>query len=151
MANALNKIFTKQKKKYIFTELGASLIALAASTASAVISEKLTDYDIVISIVSAVGGTTGFVIGFLIIFALLNIRQYIRKNRSFGSDMKNIFRANLHGVLAMYAFRIPFQYILQKFDVTPAYAACISQFLSGLIATAVRFYHNYKAKILEDS
>lgn len=151
MAKFLKKIFSKQNGKYYFSEIAASLIAIVCSTASAVITDRLSDYDIVISVISAVGGTIGFVIGSLLIFAILHIPEYRAKKRSLLYDMKSIAKANLHGILAMYAFRIPFQYFLQKIGITPGYAACISQFLSGLIATAVRIYHNYKAKIFADS
>lgn len=151
MTKFLKKIFLKQNRKYYFSEIAASLIAVVCSTSSAVISDRLTEYDIVISAVSAVGGTAGFVIGSLSIFAILHIPEYKAKQRNLFYDMKSIAKANLHGILAMYAFRIPFQYFLQKIGITPGYAACISQFLSGLIATAVRIYHNYKAKIFANS
>jgi hypothetical protein len=147
MAKLKNKIVSKQSWKYYFSEILASFAALVTSTVSAVIADRLTDYDIIISVVSAVGGTAGFVIGALVIFAILHIPEYKAKKRNFVYDMKSIAKANIHGIIAMYAFRIPFQYILQKKGITPAYAACISQFLSGLIATAVRIYHNYKAKV----
>jgi len=147
MTKLRNKITSKQSRKYYLSEIAASLTALVTSTASAVIADRITGYDIVISVVSAVGGTAGFVIGALLIFAILHIPEYKAKKRNFVYDMKSIAKANLHGILAMYAFRIPFQYFLQKIGITPAYAACVSQFLSGLIATAVRIYHNYKAKV----
>ena len=147
MSKLIKKIFAKQNRKYYFSEIAASFVALITSTASAVITDRFTDYDMVISVVSAVGGTAGFVIGALFIFAILHIPEYKAKKRNLVYDMKSIAKANLHGIIAMYAFRIPFQYFLQKKGITPAYAACISQFLSGLIATAVRIYHNYKAKV----
>lgn len=147
MTKLKNKIVSKQSWKYYFSEIAASLIALVTSTASAVITDRLTGYDIVISVVSAVGGTAGFVTGSLLIFAILHIPEYKAKKRNLAYDMKSIAKANMHGILAMYAFRIPFQYFLQKIGVSPAYAACVSQFLSGLIATAIRVYHNYKAKV----
>jgi hypothetical protein len=147
MSKLIKKIFAKQSWKYYFSEIAASFAALVTSTASAVICDKLTGYDIVISVVSAVGGTAGFVAGSLLFFAILHIPEYKAKKRNPGYDMKSIAKANLHGILAMYAFRIPFQYFLQKQGIAPAYAALISQFLSGLIATAVRIYHNYKAKV----
>lgn len=147
MTKLKNKIVSKQSWKYYFSEIAASFAALVTSTASAVITDRLTGYDIVISAVSAVGGTAGFVIGALLFFAMLHIPEYKSKKRNLVYDMKSIAKANLHGIVAMYAFRIPFQYFLQKCGITPAYAACISQFLSGLIATAVRIYHNYKAKV----
>ena len=147
MTKLKNKISSKQSWKYYLSEIAASLVALLTSTVSAVITDKLTDYDIVISVVSAVGGTAGFVAGSLLFYAILHIPEYKAKKRNLFYDMKSIARSNLHGIIAMYAFRIPFQYFLQKGGIAPAYAACVSQFLSGLIATAVRIYHNYKAKV----
>ncbi len=147
MTKLKNKIVSKQSWKYYFSEITASLVALVTSTASAVITDGLTGYDIVISVVSAVGGTAGFVISALAIFAILHIPEYKSKKRNLVYDMKSIAKANLHGIIAMYAFRIPFQYFLQKGGIAPAYAACVSQFISGLIATAVRIHHNYKAKV----
>jgi hypothetical protein len=112
--------------------------------------DKITDSDALISIVSAVGGTFGFFAGTLGTYTLLHIRQYRRKERHFTRDMKSIVTANIYGIVVMYTFRIPCQYILQKLGIIPAFSATIAQFFSGLIGTAVRVYRNYKANIFGD-
>ncbi|MHC4692773.1 MAG: hypothetical protein ACYS67_08525 [Planctomycetota bacterium] len=147
MTKFSRKIFSRTNKKYYTSEIIASLLALVLSVTSAVLMDKITDSDALISIVSALGGTLGFFTGTLGIYTLLHIRQYRRKERHFIRDMKSIVTANIYGILAMYAFRIPCQYILQKMGIIPAFSATIAQFLSGLIGTAVRVYRNYKANI----
>ena len=112
--------------------------------------DKITDSDALICIVSALGGTLGFLAATLGIYTLLHIRQYRRKERHFTRDMKSILTANMYGIAAMYAFRIPCQYVLQKLGIIPAFSATIAQFLSGLIGTAVRVYRNYKMNIFGD-
>jgi len=138
------RIFARTNVKYYSSEILASLLAVVLSAACAVLMDKLTDSDAAISIVSALGGTMGFLAGTSGIYAMLHIRQYRRGERNFIGDMRSILSANIRGILAMYVFRIPCQYILQKFGVTPAVAAVISQCLSGLIATVFRIHHNYK-------
>lgn len=147
MAELRKKLFSRTNIKYYSSEIIASLLALVLSVTAAVLMDKITDSDAAISVVSAIGGTMGFLSATSGIYALLHIRQYCRKERSFSHDMKSMFTANIRGILAMYAFRIPCQYILQKVGLTPALAAIISQGLSGLIATAVRLHHNYKKNI----
>jgi hypothetical protein len=73
------KIFSRTNKKYYSSEIIASLLALVLSVTSAVLMDKITDSDALISIVSALGGTLGFFAGTLGIYALLHIRQYRRK------------------------------------------------------------------------
>lgn len=147
MSELIRKIFSRTNTKYYSSEIIASLLALVLSVAAAVLMDKVTDSDAAISVVSALGGTLGFLAGTLGIYALLHIRQYRRRERIFPRDMKSIFTANIRGIFAMYAFRIPCQYILQKLGLTPALSAIIAQGLSGLIATAIRVHHNYKKKI----
>jgi hypothetical protein len=144
------KIFSRTNKKYFSSEIIASLLALVLSVTSAVMMDKITDSDALICIVSALGGTLGFLAGTSCIYTLLHIRQYRRKERHFTRDMKSMLTANMYGILVMYAFRIPCQYILQKMGIIPAFSATIAQFLSGLIGTAVRVYRNYKANIFGD-
>ena len=150
MAELSRKIFSRTNIKYYSSEIIASLLALVLSVAAAVLMDTITDSDAAISVVSAIGGTLGFLAGTSGIYALLHTRQYLRRKRNFNHDMKSIFSANIRGILAMYAFRIPCQYILQKLGLTPAVSAIIAQGLSGLIATAVRLHHNYKKKIFGD-
>lgn len=150
MAELSRKIFSRTNIKYYSSEIIASLLALVLSVAAAVMMDKVTDSDAAISIVSAIGGTLGFLTGTSGIYALLHIRQYRRRERNLLRDMKSIFTANIRGILAMYAFRIPCQYILQKLGLTPAVSAIIAQGLSGLIATAVRVHHNYRKNIFGD-
>ena len=147
MTKLTERIFSRTNIKYYSSEILASLLALVLSVASAVLMDKLTDSDAAISIVSALGGTLGFLAGTTGIYALLHIRQYRTGQRRLSHDMKSIFTANIRGIFAMYLFRIPCQYILQKLGLTPALAAVIAQGLSGLIATAVRIHHNYKKNI----
>jgi len=144
------RIFSSTNKKYYSSEIIASVLALVLSVASAVMMDKITASDALISVVSALGGTLGFLTGTSGIYAFLHISQYRSKERNFVRDMRSIFTANMRGIFAMYAFRIPCQYILQKFWLSPAVSAVIAQGLSGLIATAVRVHHNYKKKIFGD-
>jgi hypothetical protein len=137
------KIFSRTNKKYFSSEIIASLLALVLSVTFAVLMDKITDSDALICIVSALGGTLGFLAGTSCIYTLLHIRQYRRKERHFTSDMKSILTASMHGI-------IPCQYILQKLGIPPAFSATIAQFLSGLIGTAVRVYRNYTANIFGD-
>ena len=150
MAELSRKIFSRTNIKYYSSEIIASLLALVLSVAAAVLMDKVTDSDAAISVVSALGGTLGFLAGTSGIYALLHISQYRRRERNFSRDMKSIFTANIRGIFTMYVFRIPCQYILQKLGLTPALSAIIAQGLSGLIATAVRVHHNYKKKIFGD-
>ena len=133
--------------KYYASEILASLLALVGSASSAYLLDKVTHSDILISAVSAISGTAGFIVGLGLIYAILHIRHYRNGKRCFTSDMKAIFKANLHGIVAMYAVRIPFQFVLQRYWLSPPVAATIAQAFSGLVATAVRAYHNYKADI----
>ena len=151
MTKLSRKIFSRTNKKYYSSEIIASLLALVLSVTSAVLMDKITDSDALICIVSALGGTLGFLAATLGIYTLLHIRQYRRKERHFTRDMKSILTANMYGIAVMYAFRIPCQYVLQKLGIIPAFSATIAQFLSGLIGTAVRVYHNYKTNIFGDS
>jgi len=144
------KVFSSTNVKYYSSEIVASLLALVLSVTSAVLMDKTTNSDALISVVSALGGTLGFLTGTLGIYAVLHIRQYCRKQRHLARDMRSIFMANIRGIVGMYAFRIPCQYILQKLGVAPAFSATIAQFASGLIATAIRVHHNYKANIFGD-
>ncbi|MGB2809156.1 MAG: hypothetical protein WBC22_15545 [Sedimentisphaerales bacterium] len=150
MTKLSRKIFSRTNKKYFSSEIIASLLALVLSVTSAVMMDKITDSDALICIVSALGGTLGFLAGTSCIYTLLHIRQYRRKERHFTRDMKSMLMANMYGIVVMYAFRIPCQYILQKMGIIPAFSATIAQFLSGLIGTAVRVYRNYKANIFGD-
>lgn len=150
MTTLSRRIFSSTNKKYYASEIIASLLALVLSVACAVLMDKVTASDGLISVVSALGGTLGFLMGTSGIYALLHISQYWGKQRDLVHDMRSIFTANVRGIFAMYAFRIPCQYILQKFWLNPAVSAVIAQGLSGLIATAVRVHHNYKKKVFGD-
>ena len=142
-----NPLLSRTSLKYYTSEILASLLALIGSAGSAYLLDKVTTSDILISAASAVCGTAGFIFGIAAIYAVLHIRHYRKAQRSFTTDMKSIFRSNLHGIAAMYAVRIPFQWLLQHYGLNPAIAATIAQAFSGLIATAVRAHHNYKANI----
>ncbi|MBN2314725.1 MAG: hypothetical protein JXM79_12410 [Sedimentisphaerales bacterium] len=144
-------LLSRTSLKYYASEILASLFALVGSAGSAYLLDKVTRSDILISAVSAVSGTAGFVVGLGLIYAILHIRHYRDGRRSFAADMKAIFKSNLHGVAAMYAVRIPFQFVLQRYWLSPPVAATIAQAFSGVVATAVRAYHNYKADIFAES
>jgi hypothetical protein len=98
-------------------------------------------------VISAVGGTTGFLAGLVGLYALSHIRVYLKGLRSFPADVASLTHATLRGALAMYAFRIPCQFLLQRLGVTPALAALVSQGLAGVVATVIRARHNYRASI----
>ena len=135
-------------KMFVFiAQILASILAIAGSAGSAYLLDKATKSDVLISVASAVSGTAAFTVGLGLIYAVLHVRHYRSGQRSFAADMKSILRANLHGVAAMYVVRIPFQFVLQRYWLSPPIAATIAQAFSGLIATAVRAYHNYKAAI----
>ncbi len=147
MLKPKHPLLSRTSLKYYTSEILASLLAVVGSAGSAYLLDKVTASDILISVVSAVSGTVGFVVGLGLIYAVLHIRHYCSGQRSFAADMKSILRASLHGVATMYAIRIPFQFVLQQYWLSPPVAATIAQAFSGLIATAVRAYHNYKADI----
>ena len=117
------------------------------SVTGAMLSDRLFDSDVLISVVSAVGGTIGLLIGSGGTYALLHFRAYRCGSRHFLSDMVAMTRAALRGVIAMYALRIPCQFLLQRNGIAPPLAAVIAQALSGIVAGAVRCYHNYHAQI----
>ena len=144
MTKLTKRIFARTNVKYYSSEILASLLAVILSAACAVLMDKLTDSDAAISIVSALGGTAGFLAGTSGIYAILHIRQYRKGERNFLRDMRSIFYANIRGVVGVFVFIIAWPNIIQKIGVYPAVAAVISQCLSGLIATAVRIHHNYK-------
>lgn len=138
-------------KRYVFSEIVASLLSLVMSTGAAILVEYLYRCKWLISIGSAVGGTVGFILGMLAIFSLTHVHEYRHGRRHLQRDLCTITRANTHGVLAMYAFRIPFQYLLLRFGVATALAAVIAQAGSGFIAVVVRYYHSRKANLFHKS
>ncbi len=142
-----NGLFSPKNKKYFASEIVSYIAAAAAASASAAITDLFTDSDFVITIISTIVGSIGFLAGGMGTYAILNIAEYKSKNRNFQSDMKAMFVSNIHGIWVTYLFRIPFQYIMQKFGVLPAAAAPIAQVVAGQIGTAVRVYSNYKKKI----
>jgi hypothetical protein len=142
-----NGLFSAANKKYFASEIISYIAAAAAASASAAATDLFTDSDIVITIISTIVGSVGFLAGGMGTYAILNIAEYKNQNRNFRSDMKSMFASNIHGIWATYLFRIPFQYIMQKFGVLPAVAAPIAQVVAGQVGTAVRVYSNYKKKI----
>jgi hypothetical protein len=142
-----NGLFSATNKKYFASEIVSYVAAAAAASASAAATDLFTNSDFVITIISTIIGSIGFSIGGLGTYAILNIAEYKNRNRNFQSDMKSMFSSNVHGIWTTYLFRIPFQYIMQKFGLLPAVAAPIAQVVAGQIGTIVRVYSNYKKKI----
>jgi hypothetical protein len=142
-----NGLFSAVNKKYFASEIVSYIAAAAAASASAAATDLFTDSDIVITIVSTIVGSIGFLAGGMGTYAILNIAEYKSRNRNFPSDMKSMFISNIHGIWVTYLFRIPLQYFMQKFGVVPALAAPIAQVISGQFGTVVRVYSNYKKKI----
>lgn len=142
-----NGLFSAANKKYFASEIISYIAAAAAASISAAATDLFTNSDFVITIISTIVGSIGFLVGGMGTYAILNIAEYKSRNRNFRSDMKSMFASNIHGIWATYLFRIPFQYIMQKFGVIPAAAAPIAQVVAGQVGTAVRIYSNYKKKI----
>jgi hypothetical protein len=141
------KLFSAINKRYFASEIVSYVLAAAMASLTAVITDSFTDSDIIISVVSTLGGSVGFFAGGMGSYAILNIAEYKSHNRSFSFDMKAMFISDIHGVWVTYIFRIPLQYIMQKFGVAPAIAAPIAQIAAGQVGTVARVYSNYKKKI----
>jgi hypothetical protein len=141
------KLFSATNKRYFASEIISYVFAAAMASLTAVITDAFTDSDLIISVVSTLGGSVGFLAGGMGSYAILNIAEYKSRKRKFSSDMKSMFVSNIHGIWVTYLFRIPLQYFMQKFGVTPAIAAPIAQVIAGQIGTVARVYSNYKKKI----
>jgi hypothetical protein len=141
------RIFSATNKKYFASELISYVFAMAMASLTAVITDRFTDSDLIISIVSTLGGSVGFFAGGMGSYAILNIAEYKSCKRDFPFDMKSMFISNIHGIWVTYLFRIPLQYFMQKFGVAPAVAAPIAQVIAGQVGTVARVYSNYKKKI----
>jgi hypothetical protein len=140
-------LFSATNKKYFASEIVSYVAAAAAASASAAIADSITDSNMAITIISTICGSIGFFGGGMGTYAALNTAEYKKGKRNFSSDMKSMFLSNTYGIWATYMFRIPFQYLLQKFAVAPAVAAPIAQIVAGQAGTVVRLYSNYKRKI----
>ncbi len=143
----ISGLFSGTNKKYFASELVSYITAAAMASASAAITDLFTNSDLIITLVSTIGGTAGFIVGGLGCYAILNIGEYKTGKRNFTLDMKSMFISNIHGIWVTYIIRIPFQYILQKIGVTPAVAAPVAQVVCGQVGSVVRIYSNYKKKI----
>ena len=141
------KLFSGTNKKYYASELISYATAAGAASLTAYIADILTNSNLLITIISTVGGTMGFLAGGLGSYAILHFGEYKNGKRSFPLDMKSMFISDVHGIWVTYLIRIPLQYFMQKFGVAPALAAPIAQIFSGQIGTVVRVYSNYKKKI----
>ena len=141
------KLFSATNKKYFASELISYVFAAAMASLTAVITDRFTDSDLIISVVSTLGGSVGFFVGGMGSYAILNIVEYKSRKRNFPLDMKSMVISNIHGIWVTYLFRIPLQYFMQKFGVAPAVAAPIAQVIAGQIGTVARVYSNYKKKI----
>jgi hypothetical protein len=141
------KLFSAVNKRYFASELISYVFAAAMASLTAVITDGFSDSDLIISVVSTLGGSVGFLAGGMGSYAILNIAEYKSRKRNFPSDMKSMFVSNIHGIWVTYLFRIPLQYFMQKFGLAPAVAAPIAQIIAGQIGTATRVYSNYKKKI----
>ena len=141
------KLFSAINKRYFASELISYVFAAAMASLTAVITDAFTDSDLIISVVSTLGGSVGFLAGGMGSYAILSIAEYKSRKRNFPLDMKSMFISNIHGIWVTYLFRIPLQYFMQKFGVVPAVAAPIAQVVAGQIGTIARVYSNYKKKI----
>jgi len=142
-----NSFLSRTSIKYYASEILASLVALGASAGSAWLLDRVTESNGLISAGSALAGTAGFILGMAAIYAALHIGRYCVGQRCFATDMKSIHGGESPGIAAMYAVRIPFQWVIQAHWLSPPVAATVAQALSGGIATAVRAYYNYRANI----
>ncbi|MGA2914608.1 MAG: hypothetical protein ABSE89_01110 [Sedimentisphaerales bacterium] len=142
-----NGLFSATNKKYFASEIVSYIAAAAAASGSAAIADLLSDSDFIITIISTIIGTIGFIISGLGTYAILNIVEYKKGSRDFVLDMKSMFISDIQGIWAAYLLRIPLQYFMQKFGVLPVVAAPIAQVISGQVGTIVRVYSNYKKKI----
>lgn len=142
-----DRIFSATNKRYFTSELISYIFATVMASLTAVITDRFTDSDLIISVVSTLGGSMGFFIGGMGSYAILNIAEYKSRKRSFPLDMKSMFISNIHGIWVTYLFRIPLQYFMQKFGIVPAVAAPIAQVIAGQIGTVARVYSNYKKRI----
>ncbi len=148
MLKKLAKIFkTKSSRKYIYSELIAYASAMTATAVSANFTEQHTHSDLLISVVSAIIGSCGFLSAALVSYILLNIPEYIGAIRTPGYDVSVILRSYFKGLLATYAFRIPFQFFIQKIGMPPTAAAPFAQVISGQVGNIIRIYFNYRARI----
>ena len=137
----------KHNIKYWISEGASIFTALAGSTLTAILMDKVCDYDSLISAVSALGGTVGFLSGTMGVYAGLHAGEYKRGEREFGKDMKDIFKSNIEGIVITYVMRFPIQYGLQKAGVYPGIAAPVAHVLGGIVGGAVRIIRNYQRNI----
>lgn len=137
----------KHNLKYWISEGTAVFTALAGSTLTAILMDKVSDSDALISAVSAFGGTVGFLSGTIGVYAGLHAGEYKRGEREFRKDMKDLFRSNIEGITTTYALRFPIQYSLQKLGMYPGIAAPVSHILGGIAGGAVRIIRNYQRNI----
>jgi hypothetical protein len=141
------KLFSGTNTKYYASEVVSYITAAGAASLSAYIADIFTNSDLLITIISTLGGTVGFLAGGMGSYAILHFGEYENGKRSFSLDMKSMFISDVHGIWVTYIIRIPLQYFMQKFGVAPALAAPIAQVISGQLGTIVRVYSNYKKKI----
>jgi hypothetical protein len=141
------KFFSKTNEKYYASELISYITAAGAASLTAYIADIFTNSNLLITIISTLGGTIGFLAGGLGSYSIMHFGEYKNGRRNFPQDMKSMFISSVHGIWVTYIIRIPLQYFMQKFGVAPALAAPIAQVFSGQIGTVVRIYSNYKKKI----
>ena len=141
------RLFSATNRKYFASEIVSYITAAAAASFTAVMASDFTNSDMLISVISTLGGSIGFFIGGMGCYAILNIAQYRKGGRNFAADMKSMFISNIHGIWVTYLLRIPMQYFMQKFGIAPAVAAPIAQVVAGQAGTVARIYSNYKKKI----
>lgn len=122
-------------------------MAIVAAWASALITDRHTDSDFIITLVSTLGGTAGFLSMSLGLYLLLHVKEYAKGERNCRQDTSSILKSYFDGLIATYAFRIPFQFLLQKLGVAPTIAAPVAQVVSGQIGNVVRIYRNYQRNI----
>lgn len=140
---------TKNKNwKYWVSESVSVGISLGSSVFAAYLADKVTDSDAVISGLSAIAGTAGWIAGTTGIYCGLHKKEYQSKERNFKQDVKSICKSNIEGIATTYAVRIPLQFVLQKYaNLEPPVAASISHIVGGIGGTVVRTIRNYQRNI----
>lgn len=139
----------KHNLKYYLSEGSAVGISLASSALTAYLTDKVTDSDAIISTLSSIGGTIGWVSGNIGIYVFLHRKEYDNRERSFKYDVKALFKSNLEGIVTTTSIRIPLQFMFQKYcGIYPAFAAPFAHIIGGVAGTLVRVIRNYQRSIV---
>lgn len=145
--NNLKQIKNNNLKYYISEAVGI-MLGLASSSLSAYATDKITDSNAMISVVSTISGTFVATVGNIVTYAGLHINDYKNRQRSLQQDVSSFVKSRLEGIAVACIIRLPLQYSLQEFcKVNPLIAAPVSQIVSGACGVGVRFFRNYQRNI----